>query len=92
MRLGDVKNVANPGTELIRAFNVLETVPKGVGGIVCMRSDLSAVNRRNQRMCLLFLTATMDILMVSRSSDYKPHIHPIEKRTIIRLKTAQSSD
>ena len=45
----EIKRSVNPGTELIRAFNVLErsTVPKGVGGIICMRPELSAVNSEN---------------------------------------------
>ena len=45
----EIKRSVNPGTELFRAFNVLErsTVPKGVGGIIGMRPELSAVNSEN---------------------------------------------
>ena len=45
----EIKRSINPGTELIRAFNVLErsTVPKGVGAIICMRPELSAINSEN---------------------------------------------
>ena len=45
----EIKRSVNPGTELIRAFNVLDkaSTPKGVGAIICMRQELSAINSNN---------------------------------------------
>ena len=45
----DVKRSVNPSTELIRAFAILDkgSVPRGVGAILCMRPELSAIDARN---------------------------------------------
>ena len=45
----EVKRSINPGTELIRAFRVLDnsSVPRGVGAIMCMRPELSAIDSRH---------------------------------------------
>lgn len=42
----EVKRSVNPGSELIRAFNVLDraTLPRGTGAILCMRPELSAID------------------------------------------------
>lgn len=42
----EVKRSVNPGTELIRAFAILDkgSVPRGVGAILCMRPELSAID------------------------------------------------
>lgn len=42
----EIKRSVNPGTELIRAFRVLDhgSVPSGTGAIVCMRPELSAID------------------------------------------------
>lgn len=45
----EIKRSVNPGSELIRAFNLLDksSVPRGNGAIICMRPKLSAVNSEN---------------------------------------------
>lgn len=45
----EVKRSVNPGTELIRAFAILDkgSVPRGVGAILCMRPELSAIDARH---------------------------------------------
>ena len=45
----EIKRSVNPGTELVKAFNVLDkgSVKRGKGAIVCMRPELSAVNAEN---------------------------------------------
>ena len=45
----EIKRTANPGTELIRPFKLLDkaSVPKGKGAIICMREKLSAVDIDN---------------------------------------------
>lgn len=45
----EIKRSANPGSELVNAFNILNkgSVPKGKGCIICMRSDLSAIDSDN---------------------------------------------
>lgn len=45
----EVKRSVNPGTELIRAFAILDkgSVPRGVGAILCMRSELSAIDAKH---------------------------------------------
>ena len=42
----EVKRSANPGSELIRAFRILDngSVPRGTGAILCMRPELSAID------------------------------------------------
>ena len=44
----EIKKTANPGTELVGAFQILDkaSVPRGVGAILCMRQDLSAIDRK----------------------------------------------
>ncbi len=43
----EIKKTANPGTELAGAFRILDkaSVPRGTGAILCMRQDLSAIDR-----------------------------------------------
>ena len=43
----EIKKTVNPGTELVSAFKVLDkaSVPRGVGAILCMRQELSAIDR-----------------------------------------------
>ena len=45
----EIKRSVNPGTELIRAFHLLDkaSVPRGTGAILCMRPKLSAINSDN---------------------------------------------
>ncbi len=45
----EIKRSVNPGTELTGAFKVLDrsTVPRGTGAIICMRSELSAIDSNN---------------------------------------------
>ena len=43
----EIKKSTNPGTELASAFKVLDkgSVPRGVGAILCLREELSAIDR-----------------------------------------------
>ena len=43
----EIKKSANPGTELASAFKVLDkgAVPRGAGAILCLREELSAIDR-----------------------------------------------
>lgn len=45
----EIKRTANPGTELVRPFKLLDkaSVPRGKGAIICMRETLSAVDSDN---------------------------------------------
>ena len=45
----EIKKTANPGTELTRVFGVLDkgAVPRGNGAILCMKPELSAIDRNN---------------------------------------------
>ena len=45
----EIKKTANPGTELTRVFAVLDkgAVPRGNGAILCMKPELSAIDRKN---------------------------------------------
>ena len=45
----EVRRSANPGTELANAFKVLDkaTVPRGQGAVICLKSDLSAMDSKN---------------------------------------------
>ena len=45
----EIKKTANPGTELTRVFAVLDkgAVPRGNGAIICMKPELSAIDRSN---------------------------------------------
>ena len=42
----EVKRSVNPGSELVKAFRVLDkgSVPRSTGAILCMRPDLSAID------------------------------------------------
>ena len=42
----EVKRSVNPGSELIRAFRILDSgsVPRGTGAVLCMRPELSAID------------------------------------------------
>ena len=44
----EIKKTVNPGTELVSAFKVLDkaSVSRGVGAILCMRHELSAIDRK----------------------------------------------
>ena len=45
----EIKKTSNPGSELVSAFKILDkaSVPKGTGAILCLREELSAINREN---------------------------------------------
>lgn len=45
----EVKRSVNPGTELTRAFRILDkgAVPRGTGAILCMRPELSAIDAKH---------------------------------------------
>lgn len=45
----EIKKTANPGTELIKAFELLDksSVPRSKGAVICMKSNLSAIDRDN---------------------------------------------
>lgn len=45
----EIKRSVNPGTELTRAFRILDSgsVPRGVGAILCMRPELSAIDAKH---------------------------------------------
>lgn len=45
----EIKKTAAPGTELTRVFSLLDkaSVPRGAGAIVCMKPQLSALDREN---------------------------------------------
>ena len=45
----EIKKSANPGSELTGAFNVLDkaSVPRGTGALICLRNELSAIDRQN---------------------------------------------
>ena len=45
----EIKKSSNPGTELIGAFDILDkaSVPRGTGAILCLKNELSAIDRQN---------------------------------------------
>lgn len=45
----EIKKSSNPGRELIGAFNILDkaSVPRGTGAIICLKNELSAIDRQN---------------------------------------------
>ncbi len=45
----EIKRSVHPGSELVRTFSLLDkgSVPRGKGALLCMRSELSAVNAEN---------------------------------------------
>lgn len=45
----EIKRSANPGSELLKPFHLLDkaSVPRGKGGIICMKQNLSAINAEN---------------------------------------------
>lgn len=45
----EIKRSSNPGTELIRTFSLLDkaTVPRDKGAVVCMKPEISAIDRDN---------------------------------------------
>ena len=45
----EIKRSVNPGSQLVKAFNVLDkgSVTRGKGAILCMREDLTAVDAEN---------------------------------------------
>ena len=45
----EIKKTANPGSELIKVFDLLNkaSVPRSKGAILCMKPELSAIDRDN---------------------------------------------
>ena len=45
----EIKKSTRPGNELLGTFKVLDasSVPRGTGAILCLREELSAVDRQN---------------------------------------------
>lgn len=45
----EIKKTANPGTELIRVFRLLDkaSVPRSKGAVICMKPELGAIDRNN---------------------------------------------
>ena len=45
----EIKKTSNPGTELIKAFKLLDnaSVKRSCGAVICMKSELSAIDRDN---------------------------------------------
>lgn len=45
----EIKKTSNPGTELVRVFGVLDkaSAKRGYGAILCMKSELGAIDRNN---------------------------------------------
>lgn len=45
----EIKKSANPGSELTHAFKILDksSVPRGKGAILCLRNDMTAIDRQN---------------------------------------------
>ncbi|MDE7307498.1 MAG: ATP-binding protein [Lachnospiraceae bacterium] len=45
----EIKKTSNPGTELIKIFGLLDksSVPRSKGAVICMKPELSAIDRNN---------------------------------------------
>ena len=45
----EIKKSASPNNSMVKAFSVLDkaTVPRGMGAVVCMKGELSALSREN---------------------------------------------
>ena len=45
----EIKKSANPGTELIKTFELLDraSVPRSHGAVICMKPTLTAIDRNN---------------------------------------------
>lgn len=45
----EIKKTSNPGTELVKVFHLLDksSTPRSKGGVICMKSDLGAIDREN---------------------------------------------
>lgn len=45
----EIKKTSNPGTELIKVFHLLDksSTPRSKGAVICMKSNLSAIDRDN---------------------------------------------
>jgi len=45
----EIKKTANPGSELVKVFHLLDkaSVPRGKGAVVCMKQELSALDNEN---------------------------------------------
>ena len=45
----EIKKTGNPGSELVGAFKILDkaSMQRGTGAILCLREELSAINREN---------------------------------------------
>lgn len=44
----EIKKSSNPGSELASAFKLLDkgSLPRGTGAILCLREELSAIDRK----------------------------------------------
>ena len=45
----EIKKTSNPGTELVKVFALLDraSTPRGKGAVICMKPNLSAIDREN---------------------------------------------
>lgn len=45
----EIKKTSNPGTELIKVFDLLDksSTPRSKGAVICMKPELSAIDRDN---------------------------------------------
>lgn len=45
----EIKKTANPGTELVKVFSLLDkaSVPRSKGAVICMKPEMSAIDRDN---------------------------------------------
>lgn len=45
----EIKKTANPGTELIKVFELLDrsSTPRAKGAVICMKPGLGAIDREN---------------------------------------------
>ena len=50
-----IRKSANPGTELAAAFSILDkgSIPGGAGATVCLREELSAIDRKTLKTFIL---------------------------------------
>lgn len=64
----EIKCSANPGSELISMFSVLDkgSVPRGKGALICMRPEFSAINSDNY--ILFYRNITQFISSIAKNS------------------------
>ena len=45
----EIKKSANPGSELVKVFSLLDnaSIPRSKGAVICMKPELSAIDREN---------------------------------------------